>query len=172
MEKLRDRLPGNQATLGAWQQAVRKSGADTAAIQVDDPAALTAGEDDTPAEGVAAVAVDQAGVEQQIERIAQGSEMVPQVSAGRIADAEFFDEGGIVQSTVFQISGRFRMAVELKLIEGSCLLHQLGSGSGRQFLFEMRHTLAEWQIRGRVGQSGSGRRRGHTRGSRTGSCGH
>ena len=92
------------------------------------------------------MAVDQAGVEQQIEWIAQAGEMAPQVSAGSITDAEFFDQGGIVQSALFQISGRFRMTMELKLIEGERLLQQLGSGSGRQFLFEMCHTLAERQI--------------------------
>ena len=37
-------------------------------------------------------------------------------------DTEVFDDCGIVQSTVFQISGRFRMTMELKLIEGERLL--------------------------------------------------
>ena len=38
------------------------------------------------------------------------------------------------------------MAMELELIEGDRLLQQLGNGSGRQFLFEMRHALAERQM--------------------------
>ena len=48
--------------------------------------------------------------------------MAPQVSAGSITDAEFFDDGGIVQSALLQIADRFRMAVELELIEGGRLL--------------------------------------------------
>ena len=75
------------------------------------------------------MAVDQPGVEQQIDWIAPASEVAPQVSARRIPDAEFFDDGGIVQSTILQISGRFRMAVELKLIEGERLFQQLRSRS-------------------------------------------
>ena len=72
--------------------------------------------------------------------------MTPQVSAGSITDAEFLDQGGIVQSALLQIARRFRMAVELELIKGGRLLQQLGNGSGRQFLFEKRHRLAERQI--------------------------
>ena len=72
--------------------------------------------------------------------------MPPQVSAGSITDAHLLDQGGIVQTALPQITDRFRMAVELELIEGGGLLQQLGNGSGRQFLFEKRHCLAERQI--------------------------
>ncbi len=48
-------------SLGAWQQAVREGDVNTAAVQVDNPASLTVGEDDAPAEGVVSVPVDQAG---------------------------------------------------------------------------------------------------------------
>ena len=51
-----------------------------------------------------------------------------------------------MQSAVLQIARRFRMTMELKLIKGGRLLQQSGSGSGRQFLFQMRHALAERQI--------------------------
>ena len=51
-----------------------------------------------------------------------------------------------MQSAAFQISCSFRMAVELKLIEGGRLLQQSENGSGEQFLFEMSHSLAERQI--------------------------
>ena len=68
-------VPCNEAAFGTWQQAVRKSGSDTASIQVDDLAVLTTGKDHTPAKGVAAPVVDQPYVERQIERIAEGSQM-------------------------------------------------------------------------------------------------
>ena len=58
------RVPCHEATFGTWQQAVRESGSDTAAIQVDDLAVLTTGKDHTPAKGVAALVVDQPYVEQ------------------------------------------------------------------------------------------------------------
>src|ERR1035441_10609050 len=122
---------------------MREGGANTATVQVDNPASLMAREDDAPAEGVAAVPVDQAGVEQQIEWISPAGEMAPQVSSGRIADLEVFDDAGIVQSTGFQISDRFRMTMELKLIEGERLFQQLRSGSRHHFLFEMCHTLSK-----------------------------
>ena len=119
---------------------------DSAAIKVDDLALLTAGENDSPAEGVTAVTIEQAGVKQQIEGIAQCREMASQISAGSITNAEFFDQGGIVQSAVGHIASGFRMVMELELVKGGCLLQQLGNGSERQFLFEKRHRLAERQI--------------------------
>src|SRR5260370_17460901 len=72
--------------------------------------------------------------------------MPPQVSAGSITDAHLLHQGGIVQTALPQIADRFRMAVELELIEGGGLLQQLGTGTGRQFLFEKRHSLAERQM--------------------------
>jgi hypothetical protein len=36
--------------------------------------------------------------------------------------------------------------MELELVKGGCLLQQLGNGSGRQFLLEKRHRLAERQV--------------------------
>src|SRR5438552_14828777 len=72
--------------------------------------------------------------------------MPPQVSAGSITDAHLLDQGGIVQTALLQIADRFRMAVELKLIEGGCLLQQPGNGSGCEFLFEKRDRLVERQI--------------------------
>src|SRR5215831_9186631 len=70
--------------------------------------------------------------------------MASQISAGSITNAEFFDQGGIVQSAVVQIASGFRMVMEL--VKGGCLLQQLGNRSGQQFLFEKRHRLAERQI--------------------------
>src|SRR5215472_12254732 len=113
-----DGLPGKQAPFGSRQQTVRKRSTDTAPVEVDDLVVLPAGEDHASAEGVATLVVDQTRIEQQLQRIALGSEVTPQISAGSIADTEFLDDGGILQSTVLQITGRFRMPMELKLIEG------------------------------------------------------
>ena len=68
---------------------MRECGPDTAAVQVDDLAVLAAGEDDAPAEGIAAVVIDQADFQQQIERTAPGGQMTAEVSAQSITDAEF-----------------------------------------------------------------------------------
>ena len=51
-----------------------------------------------------------------------------------------------VQTALLQIADRFRMAVELELIEGSRLLQQPGNGSGCESLLEKGHRLVEWQI--------------------------
>ena len=52
-----------QAAFGARQQSVRKRRADTTAIEVDDLAALSAGENHPLAKGIPALAADQAAVE-------------------------------------------------------------------------------------------------------------
>ena len=62
--------------------------------------------------------IDQADIQQQIERTAPSSEMTPQSSAGSITDAEFLDQGGVVQSAMLEITRRFRMAMELELTTG------------------------------------------------------
>ncbi|HEY6369849.1 MAG TPA: hypothetical protein VIX37_04675 [Candidatus Sulfotelmatobacter sp.] len=100
---------------------MREGCADAAAVEVDGLVLLAAGKDHTPTEGVTALAVDQPYLQQPIEGIAKGGEMAPQVSAGSIAEAQRFDEGGIAQSALFQISNRLGVAVELKLIESCCL---------------------------------------------------
>lgn len=53
---------------------------------------------------------------------------------------------GIVQSAVFQIARRFRMAMELRLIEGGRLVQQLRSGRWHQLLLEMRDSLTKRQM--------------------------
>src|ERR1700735_4447274 len=72
--------------------------------------------------------------------------MPPQVSAGSITDTHLLDQRGIVQTALPQIADRFRMAVELELIESGRLLQQPGNGSGCEFLLEKRHRLVERQI--------------------------
>ena len=65
--------------------------ADAAAVEVDDLSLQMAGEDDTPTEGIAAIMIDQAYLQQQIKINLAESQMAPQVSAGSVTDAEFFD---------------------------------------------------------------------------------
>jgi hypothetical protein len=77
---------------------VGKRGADAAAVEVDYLAALAAGEDDSPAEGIAAVAIDQADLQQLIERTAPSCEMTPQVSAGSI-------DGAVILSDHLEVIG-------------------------------------------------------------------
>ena len=78
-------------------------GADAAAIEVEDAALLAAGKDDAPAKGVATLAVDQPGFEQLLETIASASKMTVQVSAGRVAEAQFLDQVRIMQAPLMQV---------------------------------------------------------------------
>ena len=117
------RLPGKQSALGARQQPVREGGANAAAVQVDDLAVPAAGEDHTAAETIMALTIDQPGLEQPIEAIAQSRQMTMQVSTGRVADAQLFDQGGIAQPALFQILHRLPMPVQLQLVEAGGLLH-------------------------------------------------
>src|SRR5580693_280462 len=94
-----------------------ESAADTASVQIYDLAILSAWENHTPAEGIAALIIDQAHVEKPIERPAESGEMATKISAMRITDAQFLDTSGITQSTLLQILCRFRMPVQLQLVE-------------------------------------------------------
>ena len=95
-----------------------EGGAGAAAVQVDNASVLAAGEDDTPIEGVVALGVDKAGALQEIEGIALGEEVTPQASAGGITDLQLFDQGGVMQSALFQIPavppGSDQVAVDRK----------------------------------------------------------
>ena len=44
--------------------------------------------------------------------------MAVQTPAGSVADAQFFQEGGVAQSTSEQILNRFPMPVELQTVKG------------------------------------------------------
>ena len=77
MEKWLTDSQAKQPTFGTRQQTVRKRSADTAPVEIDDLVVLPAGEDDPPAEGVAALTVDQTRIEQEIEGMAPSSQMTP-----------------------------------------------------------------------------------------------
>jgi len=98
-----NRFPGKQTALGSGQEPMRKSRTDTTTIQVDDLAVFATGEDHPTAEGIVALLVDQARVEDPVEAVALSGEMTMEVAARRIADAQFFDDGGMTESTLLQI---------------------------------------------------------------------
>src|ERR1700741_158439 len=98
---------------------------DTAAVKVDDASAQTAGEDDAPVEGIVALRIEQAKTPQEIERISLSGELPAQVPAGGVADAQFFDRRGIVESALLQIVQGLGVAMELPLIEGGGLLEHI-----------------------------------------------
>lgn len=51
-------LPGIQATLGAGEKPMSEVSSNTAAVEIDDAAALAAGEDDAPVESIVALGVE------------------------------------------------------------------------------------------------------------------
>ena len=63
--------------------------ADAAAVEVDDALTLTQREDDALIKSIRALCVDKAGCPQKFEGITLRGEMTAQISAGRIADAQF-----------------------------------------------------------------------------------
>jgi hypothetical protein len=69
--------------------------------------------------------------------------MATQVSAGSVTNPQFLDGGRIMKSALFQIPCTFRTSMQLQPIESSRLLQQIGIGSRRQFLRQIRDTLSE-----------------------------
>ena len=53
-------FPSIQTTLGTVEQAMGEGGGDAAAVEIDDVAAVAAGEHDAPVEGIAALRIEQA----------------------------------------------------------------------------------------------------------------
>src|SRR5437016_14605346 len=102
--------------------------AGTAAVEINDTSASAAREDDAPVESVAALWVEQAETLQEIARIALSGEMPAQAPTRGITDAQFFDQGEIVQSALLQIVQRLWGTIQLLLIEGSALLEHISRG--------------------------------------------
>ena len=76
--------------------------------------------------------------------MALGREMTAQAPTRGITDAQFFDQGGIVQSSLLKISQCLRGAFELLLIERGGLLEYSGRvGCKSTLLVEIGETLAE-----------------------------
>ena len=131
-----------------------EGGSGAAAVQVDDASALAAGENDAPVEGVAALCVERAETLQEIPRIALSGEMPAQTSARGVADAQFLDRGGIVQSALLQIAKRFGVAIELLLIKSGGLLERGGGIGWRStVLLEVSEALTEGQLAGQLNKA-------------------
>ena len=142
------RIPGKQAALGARQQPVWESGADTAAVEVHQGAGLAKREDHTAAEGVASLGSNKSGFEQSIEAITMGNQMVAQLTdGGSIADAQFFDEAG-AQPTSLEIMNGFGVTMELELVERSDRFQPFGIGSRRDLPLEVGNALAKRETLG------------------------
>src|SRR5262249_21440038 len=110
-------------------------GIDAAAVEVDNAPCLAARENDAPVKGVAVLGVEQAETSQEMERMALRREMTAQARAGGVADPQFFDRGGIVQSALLQIVQRLGVAIELLLIESGGFLEHNGRGGGGEAFF-------------------------------------
>jgi len=67
-----------------------KGGANTAAVEVTDAMVLAQGRSPRR-QRILALLADQAGLQEKFQGIAEGAEMRAQVSAARIANAEFLD---------------------------------------------------------------------------------
>src|SRR5207244_9879633 len=116
-------FPGIQATLRAGEESMREAyGNNAAAVEIDDAPALAAGEDDAPVEGIAALRIEQAQTPWKIERIVLSREMSTQAPAWGVANPQFLDRGGIVQSALLQIVQCLGVAIELLVIESGGLL--------------------------------------------------
>ena len=121
-----------------------EGGSNTAAVEVDDASALAAREDNAPVEGIVTLRIEQTETLQEIARIALSREMPTQAPTGGVADAQFFDQGGIVQSSLLKISQCLRVAFELLLIErGGSLEYSGRVGCKSALLVEISETLAE-----------------------------
>src|SRR5579864_8213063 len=121
-----------------------EASSDTAAVEIDDAPAVTAREDNAPVEGVVTLRIEQAETLQEIERIALPDEIPAQVPARSVADAHFFDRGGIVQSALLQIVQRLGVTIELLLIESGGLLEHISRvGRRSALLLEVEEALAE-----------------------------
>ena len=78
-------------------------------------------------------------------------EMSAQAAAGGVANPQFLDQGGIVQSALPQIVQSLREAIELLLIESGGLLQNGGRIGGRStLLLEVSEALAEGQMAGQL----------------------
>jgi hypothetical protein len=85
---------------------------------------LAARKDHPAAEGILPLLGDQTDLPEKLQGIAEGAEMRAQVSAARIANAEFLDQGGIVYSALRQVVNAFGMAVQFELIKAGGVFEQ------------------------------------------------
>ena len=140
-------LPCIQAALAPRQEAMGERRADAAAVEVDDALALTQREDDALIKSIRALCVDKTGCPQEFEGMTLRCEMTPQISAGRIADAQFSNQGRMVNSALPEIAERLRIVIQLVLIESGRLFEHCDCiffSSGRWI--EISKTFVQGQV--------------------------
>ena len=76
----------------------------------------------------------------------QVGQVPSQITAGSIADAQFFDQVRILQPSLLQIFQSFWMAVELQLVKGSSFLKQFGVLSDSDVPLQVGEAFAEGQM--------------------------
>ena len=99
--------------------------ADAAAVEVDDVLALTQREDDALIKSIRALRVDKTGCPQKFEGITLCCEMTTQIAAGRIAYAQFSNQGVMVNSALPGIAERLRIRIQLMSIERGRLVRHV-----------------------------------------------
>src|ERR1700677_3022579 len=114
-------FPCIQAALASGQETMGEGRAGAAAVKVDDALALTQREDDALIKSIRALCVDKTGCAQKFEGITLRCEMTTQISAGRIADAQFSNQGRMVNSEIPEKAARLRIPIQLVLIESGRL---------------------------------------------------
>ncbi len=79
-------------------------------------------------------------------------ETTAQAPAGGIADLELFDQGGILQSALVEITHRFGVVIELLSIERGGLLEDSGDRvvCRTGLLLQVSEALAEGQVAGQL----------------------
>src|ERR1700723_140063 len=103
-----------------------KGSAEAAAVEVDDVFAATQRKDDTLIENIAVLRADEINLAQQCDGVTTLHQILTQVPARGIADAELFDQSRIVDSAFAQIAECLGIAIKLLLIESSSLLEHCG----------------------------------------------
>ena len=91
------------------------------------------------------------GCPQKFERITLRCEMTTQISAGRIAYAQFSNQGRVVNSALPEIAERLRILIQLVLIESGRLFEHCDCiffSSGRWI--EISKTFVEGQVMGEL----------------------
>jgi hypothetical protein len=115
-----------------------------AAVQVDNLFLGAQREDHALVKSIAAPRVDQAGLAQPFQGVAEGLEVRLQISAASIADAEFLDELGILHATLREIVHALAMPVQFELVEGGGVGEQLAGG--KEFFDEVGNTVAKGEM--------------------------
>src|ERR1700692_2003754 len=70
--------------------------------------------------------------------------MRAQVATARVANAEFFNQSGIVHPTLGQILNAFRITMQFELIKGGGVLEELRAG--RQLLLQVGEALSKGEM--------------------------